>query len=315
MKSNLKKDTLLGKDEQEVFEYPKSEITPNNHMGIERIILHTNYTQVDFVYISYKNYTNGGWIQLHQDCFIRPSGTEVEYKMIEAISIPIAPSKLFFNAPGKLHHYSLLFPALPKDIKYIDVIEKKEKGDFFNFYSVALQHNEPMEIRTIQENKMEAGKTNILKVNENHQLHENANLNSKFKLGQVVRFRNYKRNVAEHEAYFLVIQEADSENELELYALNTNRLFPSGSTVFPEFPEEDLILVNLKPVDVLEEEVFMYKKHDESLLTGVIVNCIGEEEFLTFSLEDSFLVSNMKVEYHTSEDRLMRGKIYVSLYC
>lgn len=121
-------------------------------MGIERIILHTNYTQVDFVYIASKKFLNGGWIQLHPDCFIRPSGTEIEYKMIEAIAIPIAPSKLHFNAPGQVHHYSLVFPALPKDIEYIDVIEKKEKGTFFNFYSVALQHQEPTEIRTIHEN-------------------------------------------------------------------------------------------------------------------------------------------------------------------
>jgi hypothetical protein len=121
-------------------------------MGIERIILHTNYTQVDFVYIASKKFLNGGWIQLHPYCFIRPSGTEIEYKMIEAISIPIAPSKLHFNASGQVHHYSLLFPAIPINCDYIDVIEKKEMGTFFNFYCVALQHHEPTEIRTIHEN-------------------------------------------------------------------------------------------------------------------------------------------------------------------
>lgn len=152
MKLNFKKDTLLGNGIQHVYESPTSEITPNKHMGIERIILHTNYTQVDFVYIASKKFLNGGWIQLHPDCFIRPSGTEIEYKMIEAIAIPIAPSKLHFNAAGQVHHYSLVFPAIPKDIEYIDVIEKKEKGTFFNFYSVALQHHEPTEIRTIHEN-------------------------------------------------------------------------------------------------------------------------------------------------------------------
>ena len=59
---------------------------------------------------------------------------------------------------------------------------------------------------------------------------------------------------------------------------------------------------------------FMYQKPDESLLTGSVVNYVGEEEFLTFSLEDSILVSNMKLEYHTSDDLFMRGKIHVSLY-
>lgn len=152
MKSNFKKDTFLGNEVLEVFESPTSEINPNKRMGIERIILHTNYTHVDFVYIASKKYLNGGWIQLHQNCFLRLSGTEVEYKMIEAIAIPIAPSKLHFNAPGQVHHYSLVFPAIPKDIEYIDIIEKKGVGTFFNFYGIALKHNEPMEIRTIHEN-------------------------------------------------------------------------------------------------------------------------------------------------------------------
>ena len=152
MKLNLKKDSLLGNVVLEIFETPTSEITPNKHMGIERIIMHVNYTQVDFVYIASKKYLNGGWIQLHKDCFIRPSGTEIEYKMIEAIAIPIAPSKLHFNAPGQVHQYSLLFPAISKDIEYIDVIEKKAKGTFFNFYSIALRHQEPLEIRTFHEN-------------------------------------------------------------------------------------------------------------------------------------------------------------------
>lgn len=160
---------------------------------------------------------------------------------------------------------------------------------------------------------MEAGLSPILSIAENQQLQDTANVNSKFKVGQVVRFRNYKRNAAEKEAYFVIIHEASAENEMVLYTLNTNRLFTCGSTVIPEFPEEDLRLVNLKPKDILQEEVFMFKKPYENLVTGVIVNCIGEEEFLTFSLEDSFLVSNMKVEYHTSEDRMMRGKIQVSL--
>jgi hypothetical protein len=161
---------------------------------------------------------------------------------------------------------------------------------------------------------MEAGIPNVLAVADTFQLSENANINSKFKVGQVVRFRNYKRNAAEKEAYFVVICEASAENEMVLYTLTTNRLFPCGSTVIPEFPEEDLRHVDLKPEDLLQKEVFMYQKPDESILTGSVVNYVGEEEFITFYLEDSFLVSNMKVDYHTSDDLFMRGNILIGLY-
>ena len=42
-------------------------------------------------------------------------------------------------------------------------------------------------------------------------------LKEKLKIGQVVRFKNYKRNEAEKEAYFIVIQEEDATNELGGY--------------------------------------------------------------------------------------------------
>lgn len=161
---------------------------------------------------------------------------------------------------------------------------------------------------------MEAVKRNFLAVDENLQLQKKANMNSKFKIGQVVCFKNYKRNPTEKEAYFIVIHEASAENELVLYTLTTNRLYPSGTTIIPEFPEEDLRIVDLKTEDVLQEEVVMIKGPTENELTGIIVAYHDDETFLTFSLIDSFLVSNIKVDYHTSENRMMRGMIYVSLY-
>jgi hypothetical protein len=72
-----------------------------------------------------------------------------------------------------------------------------------------------------------------------------------FKLGQVVRFKNYKRNSQEKEAYFVVIQEEDATNEMVLFTLNSNRIYISGTTIITEFPEEDLRLVSLKPSDLI----------------------------------------------------------------
>jgi hypothetical protein len=46
----------------------------------------------------------------------------------------------------------LIFPALPKNVKQIDVIEKLAEGSYFNFFNVALQHNTPTVIRMINEN-------------------------------------------------------------------------------------------------------------------------------------------------------------------
>lgn len=135
-----------------VFKNPVSEQTPNEHLGIEQITLDDHYTRIDFVYIAPKLYINGGWIQMDDNTFIRPIGSEVRYKMIQAINIPIAPSKYHFKSSGQVHHFSLIFPALPKEVKYIDCIEKLAEGTYFNFFNIALRHNEPTLIRIINDN-------------------------------------------------------------------------------------------------------------------------------------------------------------------
>lgn len=155
MKPNYELETqeeLLKEIEPNVFKNPISQYTPNEHMGIEKISLEDEFTRIDFVYIAPKKYINGGWIQMDSGCFIRPIGSETRYKMVQAINIPITPAKYHFKSKGQVHHFSLLFPALPKNVKQIDVIEKLAEGTYFNFFRVSLQHNEPTLIRIINEN-------------------------------------------------------------------------------------------------------------------------------------------------------------------
>jgi hypothetical protein len=155
MKTNYESETreeLLKENETNVFENPISHHTPDSQLGIEKVILDDEFTRIDFVYIAPKMYVNGGWIQIDSGCFIRPIGSEIRYKMVSAINIPIAPAKYYFKSKGQVHHFSLLFPALPKNVKQIDIIEKLGEGTYFNFFRVTLQHNEPTLIRIINEN-------------------------------------------------------------------------------------------------------------------------------------------------------------------
>lgn len=154
MKTNFKNESQqeMTQTETRVFTNPISDFTPNEHMGIEQITLNEDNTRIDFVYISPKDYKNGGWIQMYADCYIKPVGSEIRYKMIQAINIPIAPNKYHFKRSGQILRFSLLFPALPKEVKAIDFIEKHAEGTYFNFFNIALQHNEPTLIRIINEN-------------------------------------------------------------------------------------------------------------------------------------------------------------------
>lgn len=154
MKSNFAEQTTeeVLSPETYVLKNPVAQHTPSEYMGIEKISLDADFTRIDFVYIAPKKYINGGWIQIDPQCFIRPIGSETRYKMVQAINIPIAPAKYHFQSKGQIHHFTLLFPPLPKSVKQIDIIEKLAEGTFFNFFSVALQHNAPTLIRIINEN-------------------------------------------------------------------------------------------------------------------------------------------------------------------
>ena len=124
----------------------------NERHRIKAIETTEEYTRIDFIYKSSKIYENGGWIQMDSGCFIRPIGSETHYRMVSAINIPLAPSKYYFKSKGQVHHFSLLFPPLPKSVKQIDIIEKLAEGTYFNFFRVSLQHNEPTLIRIVNEN-------------------------------------------------------------------------------------------------------------------------------------------------------------------
>lgn len=155
MRANFKNEDVnkvQSKSNPIVIKSPVSQLTPNENLGIEKIILHDNYTRIDFVYIASHEYINGGWIQMNPNCFIRPVGSDAYYKLLKAINIPIKPSKFYFQSQGQLHNYTLIFPALPKDTKQIDIIENFTEGDYFNFFNVKLQDSQPNLIRVLNEN-------------------------------------------------------------------------------------------------------------------------------------------------------------------
>lgn len=107
-----------------------------NALRVKSIEATTEYTRIDFIYKSSMIYDNGGWIQIERDSYIQPIGSSEKFKLIKAIGIPIAPLKHYFKRQGEYHPYTLIFPALPKDTKAIDIIEKLAPGTYFNFFNV-----------------------------------------------------------------------------------------------------------------------------------------------------------------------------------
>ena len=128
------------------------------------------------------------------------------------------------------------------------------------------------------------------------------NIQPKFKLGQVVRFKDYKRNIEEKEAYFIVIQEEVATNEMVLFTLNSNRIYVSGTTIIPEFPEEDLLKVDLRPSYLINEEITIKDTLFKEVVTGMAVYFSGDNDIIQFKQNGTTLVSDALFEF---ELRLM----------
>ena len=111
----------------------------NTSARIQSIDLNEEYTRIEFKYTSSQEYINGGWIKMERNSFIRDTLSKRTYPLLFALNIPIAPEKFHFRRKGQVHYYTLVFPALPKSTKAIDIIEKEAPGNYFNYYNIEYQ--------------------------------------------------------------------------------------------------------------------------------------------------------------------------------
>ena len=138
-------------------------------------------------------------------------------------------------------------------------------------------------------------------------------MESKFKLGQVVCFKNYKLFETEREAYFIVIQEENSTNEMVLYTINSNRYYKTGTTIVPEFPDEDLCVVELKPYQLIDQEITIKETLFNEKVTGKCSFFNSNNLIVQFTQMGDTLVSDAEFEFYSNiKDKLM-GPLFINM--
>ena len=139
------------------------------------------------------------------------------------------------------------------------------------------------------------------------------NIQPKFKLGQVVRFKDYKRNIEEKEAYFIVIQEEVATNEMVLFTLNSNRIYVSGTTIIPEFSEEDLLKVDLRPSYLINEEITIKDTLFNEIVTGKAVQYTSDYQNIHFTKMGTTLVSDAEFEFEVLGINRLKGPLLIEM--
>ena len=135
----------------------------------------------------------------------------------------------------------------------------------------------------------------------------------KLTIGQVVRFKNYKRTAEEKEAYFIVIQEEDATKEMVLFTLNSNRIYTSETTIIPEFPKEDLQLVSLRPSDLMFQKITIKETLFNDIVTGTTVYFSGDNDIIQFKQIGTALVSDAEFEFTSIIEHRLMGPLYIEM--
>ena len=138
-------------------------------------------------------------------------------------------------------------------------------------------------------------------------------MKTQFKIGQVVRFKNYKRYSDEKEAYFVVIQEEEADKEMVLFTINSNRIYVTGTTIYPEFPEEDLLKVDLRPSYLINEEITIKDTLFNEVVTGKAVQFTCDYQNIHFTKTGTKLVSDAEFEFKVSGINRLKGPLLIEL--
>ena len=139
-------------------------------------------------------------------------------------------------------------------------------------------------------------------------------MKTQFKLGQVVRFKNYKRYPDEKEAYFVIIQEEEADKEMVLFTINSNRIYVTGTTIYPEFHQEDLLKVDLRPSYLINEEITIKETLFNEVVTGKAVQFTSDYQNIHFTKTGTTLVSDAVFEFKVSGQHRLMGPLLIEMH-
>lgn len=117
----------------QVIDHPNSAMKSPETLVINRIETGDGKTTV---YLTLENRIKDGYFCADKNIFIiYPDGSRS--KLVKAVGIPSCPEMHKFKEAGEKLDFTLVFPALKKDVQWIDLVEECSSGCMF-FYGLTL---------------------------------------------------------------------------------------------------------------------------------------------------------------------------------
>lgn len=119
----------------QIFNQPNYALKSHETLQINRIVVSAEKTTISF---SVENKIIGGNFCADKNIYIiTPDG--VKHKLSKALGIPVCPESYIFKTIGEVLQFTLEFPPINTETKWIDIIEDCN-SNCFRFYGVTLDN-------------------------------------------------------------------------------------------------------------------------------------------------------------------------------
>ena len=140
-------------------------------------------------------------------------------------------------------------------------------------------------------------------------------MNSKFKLGQVLCERCSLKKPANQRYYYVVIQEETDDKYMVIQTINSNPSYISGASLNPLYPEEDLVVAQIKASNLLHQEITVMESFYNEPVTSDAIGFEGEDRFVKFTVLNEYdLIGNVYYEIKCPKNITMSGYLYFDFH-
>jgi len=122
----------------QIYENPVAAQQSHADLKIEKIEI-TNENTVITLSITNQLQT-GGWFCADNNITLKNSKREQNFDLIRSENVPICPQKYEFKRKGEILRFTLYFPPIDADIKFVDLIENCDEA-CFSFYGIILDND------------------------------------------------------------------------------------------------------------------------------------------------------------------------------
>jgi hypothetical protein len=113
----------------QIINFPNVGVKSHPTLTIEKIEYKPDAINI---LLSVKNESEqGGWFCADKNIYMQDLLTHKKYKLIKSENIPVCPESHQFKKAGEVLKFTLYFPPLEQDVKYIDLIEDCNNACFF----------------------------------------------------------------------------------------------------------------------------------------------------------------------------------------